>query len=125
MYTDANSLTEEAQAPIWDRDNALARLGGDEGILKQIVAVYLKETNKGFVLLEKAIEEKNCENVHIYSHALKGSAANMSAYAFIKIAQRMEDKTRINDMSTMQEDFENLKVELKRLLTELNTYVQA
>jgi HPt (histidine-containing phosphotransfer) domain-containing protein len=125
MYEDSNRLTPSAQAPIWDKENALSRLGGDEGILKQIISIYLRETSKGFALLETAIEQKECENVHIYAHALKGSAANVSAYAFIKIAQKMETATRENDMSTMKEDFEDLKVELTKLETELSTYVQA
>lgn len=98
MYEDSNCLTPSAQAPIQD---------------------------KGLALLAQAIEKKECKKVHIYAHALKGSAANVSAYAFIQIAQKMETATRENDMSTMKEDFEDLKVELKKLVTELNTYVQA
>jgi len=125
MYIDSNRLTKQAQAPIWDKENALSRLGGDEGILKQIITVYLKETGKGLALLKEAIAKEECKNIHIYAHALKGSASNVSAYAFIKIAQKIETSTRENDTSTLKEDFEILKVELTKLEAELSTYVQA
>ena len=125
MFTDTNSLISDPNPPIWDKENALSRLGGDESILRQIVAIYLKQTDKGFVLLEEAIKTKKTKDILVYSHALKGSAANVSAYAFIKIAQKIENSMKADDLSTVDKDFKDLKKELQSLVTELSTYVEA
>jgi len=113
------------QAHFWDKEDALSRLGGDEDILKQVVCVYVKETHKGLALLQEAVDAQDIDNILIYAHALKGSAATVSGTALVNIAEKIENSMKAGDSSNLKIDFQTLKAVLEELLKELKVYCQS
>jgi signal transduction histidine kinase/DNA-binding response OmpR family regulator len=57
------------------RDRALARLGGNPSLLKELAALFLKESPRHFELLLSAVEEGRLTDVAFSAHRLHGQLA--------------------------------------------------
>jgi PAS domain S-box-containing protein len=79
-----------ADKPIFDRKSALARLGGDESLLKEILAVFLEESGKQMKLLTESLEQDDADSVRRQAHAFKSGAGSVGALAVQHLAQQLE-----------------------------------
>jgi HPt (histidine-containing phosphotransfer) domain-containing protein len=72
------------------RATLLERFAGDDDLLREITAIFLIECP---VLLERirgAVESRNCKELEIAAHSLKGAASNFGAAAAIDGARAVE-----------------------------------
>jgi len=81
---------EEITFQLWDKKDALSRCANSLSILHKITSVFLDDTPKQFQKLQKALEEKNLEDIQLYSHSIKGSAANLGATQLQELVRIIE-----------------------------------
>ena len=99
----SNLFGSDAAAPVpekpqWDRSTALERLGGDESLLHQILAIFLEEYPKHLAKLRSAIDSNSPEQVERAAHSLKGELSYMGASEVSQLARRLEELGKSRDL---------------------------
>ena len=94
---------------------------GDEGIIAEFAASFLKNSQTLILSLKSAIKTNNPDPIELYAHALKGSASNMGAITLAKAAWQIEKAASgkqlegIEDMlQTCEQDYFELTALLER-----------
>ena len=77
-------------SPAVDRSALLARLGGDEELLRDVVRLFLVDCPARLAAIKSAIEGRDADRVRTEAHALKGAASNMSAPEIVEAARALE-----------------------------------
>lgn len=75
---------------VWDEKNLFLRLGGSRDLMQKAITIFLEEIYNLSDKLKIAIQEKNKKDIKLYSHTIKGSAANLSAFKLQEISQKIE-----------------------------------
>lgn len=108
-----------------DRDQALARVGGDIDLLKEIAAMFLEESPIMLQTMERAVAQGDAEGLERAAHTFKGSVANFGATQGYEAALALEMIGRGKDLDTasaalarVREAFEQLQPELEALAAE-------
>ncbi len=87
---------------IFNRATALAQLGGDEDVLKDVMTVFLQENSSRMEALRRAVDEEDAEAVHRAAHSLKGAAGCISLTAVAEAAAVLERMGRERGLSETQ-----------------------
>jgi len=111
------------EIPTWSEEDLLVRLSGLEEILESIVKIYLNDNDRLFALLEDSINALDAPNLIINIHSLKGTSALVSALKLTHLAAELEIKINKQDYSTINEDFEAIKEESKKVKRVLTAYL--
>ena len=83
-------MNGQLQEQVLDRPSALARVGGDLDLLKEIAALFLEEYRRELDDLHKAIATGDAHLLERTAHGLKGSVANFGARAAVDAAFQLE-----------------------------------
>ncbi|OQX02892.1 MAG: hypothetical protein BWK80_56910 [Desulfobacteraceae bacterium IS3] len=75
---------------VFDREDFLDRLGGNEEILESLVKDLPKHLSEVMMNLKTALKENNINDINLYAHTVKGMAANVSASRLSKAASEIE-----------------------------------
>jgi two-component system, sensor histidine kinase and response regulator len=73
-----------------DRDELLARVGGDEQLLREVTQLFLADLPERLAAIDAAVGHGDAEQVRLAAHALKGMACNLSAGAVVESAGELE-----------------------------------
>ncbi len=73
-----------------DRAALLARVGGDDQLLREIVGLFLEDAPRLFQDIRKALASGDAEGLRVAAHGLKGAAANFGANRVSEIALQLE-----------------------------------
>lgn len=87
---DDNMAGESADLMIFDRADALERIGGDEELLQSLLDIFLAEYDNYVGNIEKALAEKNQPNFIRAAHTLKGALGTLAAIKAQKKAEALE-----------------------------------
>ena len=98
-----------------DKVGLLERLGGDSQLLSELIEVYLSESPSYLAAAQRALQEKNGQDLARAAHTIKGSAGNFVARATLKAAEQLEAFAEQGDFSRAQEAMSALEREMKRL----------
>ena len=120
MKLEKKTLADE---PIFDRDAALARLGGDEALLKEVCEIFLGDYAAQTNEIEKALSASDFTQVKRGFHSLKGAAANIGAERLSKLAAALEQQASENDKSGVIENLEFFRDCSKGLSEELKKFL--
>ncbi|MFA5072624.1 MAG: PAS domain S-box protein [Nitrospirota bacterium] len=85
---DEKPLVEKS---IFDQKELRNRLDGDEKLIREIMAYFLKTFPGQIADLQKAVKTNNYKRIILLSHTIKGAAANISANVLGKDAALLED----------------------------------
>jgi hypothetical protein len=85
---------------LLDRAEAMARLGQDEELLREIWQAFLDDAPAKARTLANALELGNRQQAMHAAHTLKGAAANVGARAAMTLIAEVEAATEANDMET-------------------------
>jgi len=83
-------MSEQLQEQVLDRATALARVGGDLDLLKEIAALFLEEYPRELEVMRKALAAGDAYTLERSAHGLKGSVANFGAPAAVDAAFQLE-----------------------------------
>jgi HPt (histidine-containing phosphotransfer) domain-containing protein len=81
---------------VFDKSELLERLGGREEMLARFIEMFTKNVTGYMESLESAMQSKDCEQVRIQAHTIKGAAGNISARKMWETAAAMEAHARGN-----------------------------
>jgi two-component system, sensor histidine kinase and response regulator len=98
-----------------DREAALARMGGSEELLRDMIRFFLEDAPGLLHAAEKGVEDGNAEETTRAAHSLKGLAANFDATRVTDAAARLEEIGRSGHLS----EAGKVLVPLRRAVSEL------
>jgi HPt (histidine-containing phosphotransfer) domain-containing protein len=84
------------------REEALDRIGGDEGFLDELLALYDDEYASKKRALAEAIGRKDAAEIQKIGHGLKGSSANLSLPGLREAACAVEKAGAAGDFAAAQ-----------------------
>ena len=87
-------MSGQLQEQVLDRAAALARVGGDLDLLKEIAALFLDEYPQALVDMRKALATGDAKTIERSAHGLKGSVANFGARTAVDAAFELEQLGR-------------------------------
>ena len=93
----------ESHSGTWDPATALARLGNDETLMREIVEIFLAETPKHLMTLRQAIKEGNFELMERIAHSLKGEVRFLEIPLASQIAGEVEEMGRSRNLHNAME----------------------
>ena len=93
---------------IWNREAAINRLGGNEGLLNRIVEMFLAQITQKQQALQKAVNDQDIEGVRFTSHAMKGVSGDVGADAIREKASSIENKAKRDDLTEIAQDMQEL-----------------
>jgi two-component system, sensor histidine kinase and response regulator len=121
----AGAVPLPSERVTWDPSKALERLGGDEGLLKQILAIFLEEYPKHVEKLETAVSSKDAPQLERTAHSLKGELSYMGATEVSQLARRLEEMGKNRELGSAEEALAALERELSDFVQEVRTAVGA
>ena len=83
-------MNGQLQEQVLDRAAALARVGGDLDLLKEIAALFLGEYPRELAEIHKAMATGDAPMLERTAHGLKGAVANFGARAAVDPAFQLE-----------------------------------
>jgi len=101
---------------VFDRAQADEATGGDDELLKEIVAIFLEDCPGMVEALGQAIDAEDAEAARRAAHTLKGSVSVLGAKALAAAAKEAEDQARTGDIEAAATAFAAVEDETKRLL---------
>ena len=102
-----------------DWDHALRAVGGDAGLLKDVVQVYLSEVPPLIVEAQNAFEQTDIPKLQREAHTIKGSTLFTDASPVIDRALSIEVMCKEGNLSGASAVLEELEHQLQKLLQEL------
>ncbi|HOO72661.1 MAG TPA: Hpt domain-containing protein [Spirochaetota bacterium] len=90
------------------------RLDGDFELLKELITIFLADSEKLLNTIEEAINNGDSEKVGKGSHTIKGAVSNFSARNAFDAAYKLEQIGKSGDLSSAQSAFSSLKKEIRQ-----------
>jgi HPt (histidine-containing phosphotransfer) domain-containing protein len=95
---------------VFNLTAALARLGGDERLLRDLAIFYLEDVPPLVERLRDAIERGDAEETLRAAHTIKALSANFDAQAATAAAQVIERSAKAGELSSAAENLPDLVV---------------
>ena len=113
-------MSGNLQEQVLDRAEALARVGGDLDLLKEIAALFLDEYPQALVDMRKALATGDAKTIERSAHGLKGSVANFGARTAVDAVFELEQLGRAHKLDQAPQALATLERTLRCLHTELS-----
>ena len=94
--------------PIWDKQEALRRLGNNASLLHTIAGMFIAQMEDKLAELNSALEKGDHEATRFVSHSIKGNAGDVGAVAFENIF--LEIKKKLSKFRKIVFDQERVRV---------------
>ncbi len=92
-------MNTPAPQNVLDLQLALARVGGDKQLLREIAVLFIEECPRAVAEIRAAVASGDAAKLETTAHALKGSVANFAARDAVAAAFDLEQMGRANEMS--------------------------
>ncbi len=110
-----------ALADILDRDEALERVGGDTGLLGELIELFLAEIVQLRRDIAAALQKGDAPKLARTAHTLKGAVSTFGAHAARDAAEHLERLGRAGDLAGAANAIAQMESELARLEPALKT----
>ena len=114
-------MSEQLQEQVLDRATALARVGGDLDLLKEIAALFLDEYPRALDDIHKAHAAGDAYTLERAAHGLKGSVANFGAAPAVDAAFQLEQLGKAGKLDQIPPHLAALERALALLHAELSS----
>jgi len=88
---------ESSELPIWDYEDALTRLMGNEDLLRSVLETHIVDTNMLLSGIKAAGKTQDFERIRQNAHSIKGMSANLSAMQLQATALELEKAAKAAD----------------------------
>jgi HPt (histidine-containing phosphotransfer) domain-containing protein len=85
-------------APVYDRCEALERMGGDEELFQTLVDMFVADSEGYCSALARALADGDAAILHREAHTVKGLLATFSANAGAALALQLEQQARRGEL---------------------------
>jgi CheY-like chemotaxis protein len=113
----ASSATTPASSQSFDHAGMLRRLGGDAGLVRDIVVIFAEDCPRLVDVLRQAVAARDAAAIERGAHALKGSASNLGAGALVEAARALEVLGRLQALDGSRAALAHLQREANALLS--------
>jgi two-component system, sensor histidine kinase and response regulator len=113
-------MNSQLQEQLLDRANALARVGGDLDLLKEIAALFLDEYPRELDEIRTALASGDAHTLERSAHGLKGAVANFGARPAVDAAFQLEQLGRAGKLEQVPVFLAELERALACLHAELS-----
>src|SRR5262249_5588476 len=110
--TDATQL---ATPVTFDADGALRRTGGDQVLLKELIALYRADLPDALRSMARAVARDDAEALTLAAHAVKGSVATVGGMAAREAAMKVERLGKSGNLASARAAVNALRAELDKL----------
>jgi CheY-like chemotaxis protein len=107
-------ITAAPVLPVFDADDLLARIGGRSELIPRFLELFRNGVARQREELAAAVSSGDADAVRIAAHAVKGSAANISALRVHDIAANIEKNAIEGHINAAVAQIPNLHEELDR-----------
>jgi two-component system sensor histidine kinase/response regulator len=114
-------MSGHLQEPVLDRAEAMARVGGDLDLLKEIASLFLDEYPRSMDEIQKALATGDAKMLERSAHGLKGAVANFGARTAVDAASQLEQLGRTNKLDHAPQALAALERTLACLHAELSS----
>jgi CheY-like chemotaxis protein len=115
----ASSPTPAVAVPSPVGKGLLARVGGSQAVLEEVIGLFLEDCPKLIDAIRAGIAKDDGAAVYRAAHTLKGTVGNFDASDAMTIAQRLEARAREGDFAACRTIFPGLEVAINTLLASL------
>ena len=112
-------MNGQLEGQVLDRETALARVGGDIDLLREIAALFLEEYPRALADMRKALASGDAKLLETTAHGLKGSVANFHAKVAVDAAFQLEQLGRAQKLDQAPSSLAILERTLEALQAEL------
>jgi HPt (histidine-containing phosphotransfer) domain-containing protein len=109
------------QRPPLDVAGALANALGDRDFLKELLDLFVRETDPAIEKLDSAVRGGQAEAIMRIAHSLKSSSGNLRADHLSSCAYKLELMGRSHELAGATQVFEELCQEYTRLRSFTNS----
>ncbi len=108
-------------SPVYDREVALTRVGGDEELLQELTEVFLTDSPKWLADLHRAAAAGNAVDLRRAAHTIKGAVGYFGADEAGAAADRLQELGRAGDVPAAVAFAHQLEQALERLTAALRS----
>ncbi|HWL11190.1 MAG TPA: Hpt domain-containing protein [Planctomicrobium sp.] len=112
-------MVDSDNAPILDLPSALARLGGDRSLLRDLAVFYLEDALDLLRQLEKGLNDNDVELVMRCAHNLKSLSSNFDSHRASAVALEAEQYSRQGKLNAVAALLPQLEFEVERVIQAL------
>jgi len=109
------SLKPTADQETLDRAALLARVGGDVGLLAEILQLFPSECAKLMAEIQASVTQRDAKRLQRAVHTLKGTLGILSAAHASEAAWRLEDLCRKGDLERVEDAFRLVQEQVERV----------
>ena len=109
-------------SPVFDLNGSLQRLGGDKGLLSDLIQFYDQDSPALLERLRLGVQTKCAEDVRYAAHALRGLVANFGAEPLREQLLRLEDAAEQDRIEDTPGPLKKAQEEAARLSAALSPY---
>lgn len=102
MCTESEFKNLSIIPPLWDKQEALRRLGNNASLLHTISGMFIAQMKDKLAELNSALEKDDHEATRFVSHAIKGNAGDVGAVAVHKMAAELEKLAKAQDLEEIK-----------------------
>ena len=111
-----NVMEDASDLFIFDHNVAMEYCGGDEEIYKQILSMYMNQSEEYIDKMEEYFNSHDWENYRIIVHAIKSTSKTIGAVAFSDLSANMEKVAKNKDKESVSEKHNYFLKQYKLLL---------
>jgi PAS domain S-box-containing protein len=115
LATGAIGSAFEWVGPAFDRDEALARVGGDSALLLELTEILRDQVPRVRSEIQRSVREGDAAGLERAAHTLRGSVASFGARRAVAAAQALEDLARTGPLTEAPALVDELDRELEYL----------
>jgi two-component system, sensor histidine kinase and response regulator len=112
---DFNAKPTVTERAVWDRAAALDRLGGDEGLLNELIELFFNDYPILARRLTDALARGDIASLREPAHTLKGSLGALGLPATASLAQEIESASQVEDATTAVSLIDRFMAEIEML----------
>ena len=113
------SMTTPSRPTVFDRTHALARLGGLDDVLHDVMELMTTESPKVHAEIAASFNRRDLVGLHRAAHTLKGSVSLVGAVDLVRRLGHVEDCAANGEFATASGEFDEINrqfAELQQLL---------
>jgi PAS domain S-box-containing protein len=105
-----------------NREEMLERLGGDQALFDDVVALFLEDCPVRLAAIKAAVEARDREEIRQTAHALKGAAGNLAAGGLFEAAKVLERLGAEGRFDAAEGAWRRLSAEASAVLDQLRRF---
>lgn len=110
---------------LWNQEDALERFSGSQDILFKIVRLFIVDVTNIMHNLQNAINQKDFLKIKAYTHTLKGSSSNVSAFKLQDCSEQIEKSALEEDVASIELLYRELKSVWNQTVEKLKVYLES